>query len=141
MSNPSVPDSLKRIVAERATGCCEYCLSQVKFSSSPFSVEHIIPRTKGGTNALTNLALSCLGCNYRKFTATQAPDPFSGKLVSMYHPRLDDWAAHFQWNTDFTLIVGLTPTGRATIEKLQLNRDEVVNLRRVLLLVGKHPPR
>jgi hypothetical protein len=30
--------------------------------------------------------------------------------------------------------------GRATIEALQLNRVRVVNLRRVLLVTGDHPP-
>jgi hypothetical protein len=41
---------------------------------------------------------------------------------------------------DDTLIIGLTPTGRATVEKLQLNRLGVVNLRRVLSLMDLHPP-
>jgi hypothetical protein len=34
----------------------------------------------------------------------------------------------------------LTPTGRATVEKLQLNREGVVNLRQVMAMAGKHPP-
>jgi hypothetical protein len=38
------------------------------------------------------------------------------------------------------LIIGLTPTGRATIEALHLNRANVVNLRRVLYALGEHPP-
>jgi hypothetical protein len=42
--------------------------------------------------------------------------------------------------TDFTLAIGLTPTGRATVERLQLNREGVVNLRRVLRTIGQHPP-
>jgi hypothetical protein len=46
----------------------------------------------------------------------------------------------FAWNADFTLIIGLTPTGRATVETLQLNREGLVNLRRVLCAMGEHPP-
>jgi hypothetical protein len=38
------------------------------------------------------------------------------------------------------LIVGLTPTGRATIEALKLNREPLVNLRRLLYAAGEHPP-
>ncbi len=38
------------------------------------------------------------------------------------------------------MMVGITPTGRATLEKLQLNREGVVNLRRVLRLADEHPP-
>jgi hypothetical protein len=41
---------------------------------------------------------------------------------------------------DFTLVIGLTPIGRATIKALQLNREELVNLRRVLYAMGEHPP-
>ena len=37
-------------------------------------------------------------------------------------------------------MVGVTATGRATIEALRLNRSGVVNLRRILYLAGEHPP-
>ena len=35
---------------------------------------------------------------------------------------------------------GKTATGRATIERLKLNRLSVVNLRRVLLVAEEHVP-
>jgi len=35
---------------------------------------------------------------------------------------------------------GLTATGRATIAALDLNRQRVINLRRVLIRDGLHPP-
>ena len=38
-------------------------------------------------------------------------------------------------------IVGITPTGRATIEALQMNRPGPVNMRQLLYAMGKHPPR
>ncbi|MEG4968235.1 hypothetical protein QUB11_16585 [Microcoleus sp. B6-A1] len=37
-------------------------------------------------------------------------------------------------------MLGLTPTGRATIDRLQLNREGVVNLRGVLHSIALHPP-
>lgn len=43
------------------------------------------------------------------------------------------------WSDDETLIIGLTPIGRATIVKLELNREGVVNLRELLHAIGKHP--
>jgi hypothetical protein len=46
---------------------------------------------------------------------------------------------HFTWNDDFTLMIGLTLTGRATIAALHLNRAELVNLRRALYTLGEHP--
>jgi hypothetical protein len=42
--------------------------------------------------------------------------------------------------TKIYVAIGLTPTGRATVERLQLNREGVVNLRRVLRTIGQHPP-
>jgi hypothetical protein len=52
--------------------------------------------------------------------------------------RDEGWVA--SWNEDASLVIGRTPTGRATIEALRLNRPELVNLRRVLFAVGEHPP-
>jgi len=60
--------------------------------------------------------------------------------VPLYHPRQHDWHEHFAWNEDFTKLLGLTAIGRATIEKLQLNREGVMNLRHALGSIGKHPP-
>jgi hypothetical protein len=34
----------------------------------------------------------------------------------------------------------LTPTGRATVAALQLNRPAVVNIREARYSAGKHPP-
>jgi len=64
----------------------------------------------------------------------------SCEYVLLYHPRRDRWDTHFAWSDDFTLIVGLTPTGRATEATLFLNRDGVVNLRRLIYTIGEHPP-
>jgi 5-methylcytosine-specific restriction endonuclease McrA len=140
MSEPKLTAKQKEAIAHRAGGCCEYCRSQARFSPDPFSLEHITPRSKGGTDEDDNLALACQGCNNRKYNHVEARDPVSGKLVSLYHPHHQRWADHFGWNEDFTLAIGLTPTGRATVERLQLNREGVVNLRQVLRTIGQHPP-
>jgi hypothetical protein len=140
MSEPQITAKLKAEVAQRANGCCEYCRSQAQFSPDPFSIEHIMPRSQGGTENSNNLALACQGCNNRKYTHIKVRDPINGELVPLYHPRNQLWEAHFVWNEDFAIVVGLTPTGRATIERLQLNREGVVNLRRVLRAINQHPP-
>lgn len=140
MPESRVTAQQKKAVAERANRCCEYCRSQVRFAIQPFSIEHIIPRSAGGETALDNLALSCQGCNNHKYNKTEGRDPVSGDTVPLYHPRKQRWSNHFAWNDDFTLIIGLTPTGRSTVETLQLNREGVVNLRRVLYAMGEHPP-
>jgi hypothetical protein len=140
MPESRVTAQQKKAVAERANGCFEYCRSQVRFAIQPFSIEHIIPRSAGGETVLDNLALSCQGCNNHKYNKTEGRDPVSGDTVPLYHPRKQRWSNHFAWNEDFTLIIGLTPTGRSTVEALQLNREGVVNLRRVLYAMGEHAP-
>lgn len=140
MHEERIPASQKEAVARRANYCCEYCLSQVAYSPDPFSIDHIVPRASGGTNSLDNLAFACLGCNNQKFTTTTALDPVTGNTVSLYHPRQQAWHEHFRWDDDYRLLVGLTPTGRATVERLELNRSGVVNLRALLAAIDKHPP-
>ena len=130
----------KKTVYERAQYCCEYCFSQSKFSSDNYSIEHIIPLVKGGTSTLENLALSCQRCNNHKFTATHALDMATGTITPLYHPRNDIWSEHFQWSVDATEILGISPIGRATVQRLQLNREGLINLRNVFVAVGLHPP-
>jgi hypothetical protein len=140
MPDERISADLRRQVIERAHGCCEYCQSQASFATQAFSVEHILPRSKGGETVLANVALSCQGCNNHKYTKTEARDPVSKQIVQLYHPRQHAWQDHFAWNTDYTLVIGLTPTGRATVTSLQLNRVGLLNLRRVLYAMGEHPP-
>ncbi|HLK55596.1 MAG TPA: HNH endonuclease signature motif containing protein [Chthonomonadaceae bacterium] len=133
------PAGVKREVRKSARNRCEYCHSQEPFSPVTFSIEHIVPRSNGGEDVVENLALSCQECNNHKFTSTTARDTLSGEEVRLFHPRRDRWSDHFAWNEDFTLLLGLTATGRATIEKMQLNRASLINLRRVLYHAGFHP--
>ena len=137
---PKITAQLKQIIIERAAGCCEYCHSQARFATQPFSVEHIKPQSKGGETTLDNLALACQGCNNHKYNKTQAYDPITSAVASLYNPRQQKWSDHFNWNEDFTKVVGLTPIGRATVEVLQLNREGLMNLRRVLYAMSEHPP-
>lgn len=103
-------------------------------------MEHIIPQVKGGSDDVSNLAWSCQGCNQRKFTAVSGTDTLTSRKVRLFHPRLMHWNRHFQWSEDNLRMVGKTPTGRAAIERLKLNRLGVVNLRRSLLATDEHPP-
>jgi 5-methylcytosine-specific restriction endonuclease McrA len=140
MPEKYVPAALRRQIVASAGGVCEYCRSQARFSPQPFSVEHIMPHAAGGETSLKNLALSCQGCNGHKYTKRESMDPITLQTVPLFHPRQQRWSEHFAWSADATLIVGLTPTGRATVEALHLNRIELVNLREVLCAAQEHPP-
>ena len=101
-------------------------------------VEHIMP---DGGNALGNLALACASCNLSKARATTAPDPETNESVSLFNPRTQIWSEHFEWIQNGTMLRGLTPVGRATIVRLQMNVIRVVNARKVWVRAGEHPPK
>lgn len=141
MSREYISVDLRRLVIDRAKGFCEYCRSSGDFALESMEIEHIVPVGQGGLTTAENLALACHGCNNYKQVRTMGFDPVTEELVSLYHPRQMLWDAHFVWSEDTTLVIGLTAIGRATVILLRLNRAGVVNLRQVLAVVGKHPPK
>ena len=47
---------------------CAYCGKE----NTPFEVEHIVPRSRGGSNRVSNLTIACHDCNQRKGSLTAA---------------------------------------------------------------------
>jgi hypothetical protein len=140
MPGKRIPRSVRKLVIERAQKRCEYCQSWMHNAIHPFNIDHIIPGKEGGTHDPENLALSCGGDNNNKGDRTTAPDPLTKDVVPLFHPRKDNWALHFAWSEDFLDMIGLTPTGRATVELLKLNREGLRNMRRLTVASGEHPP-
>jgi len=129
----------QQLIIARAKQRCEYCWCPMEYSAQPYVFEHIIPIVQGGETSLDNLALACGGCNGHKYTKVEALDPATRKPALLYHPRVQQWQDHFSWSDDYLEVVGLTPSGRATVETLKLNRPGVINIRRLLRLAGQHP--
>lgn len=127
-------------ISKRAGGLCEYCQSPENYSNSTFEVEHILPISIKGKTESKNLAFACPGCNKYKSNRTAVFDPQSQIEIELYHPQKDVWSEHFAWNEDFTELIVRTAKGRVTIKTLKLNRRQVMNLRRILVLVDEHPP-
>lgn len=48
------------------------------------------------------------------------------------------WKEHFRW--DGVRVVGLTATGRATINALRMNRAIILAIRAEEEILGRHPP-
>jgi hypothetical protein len=139
MGRGAVPRRLKQAVAERAHHRCEFCRSRQDYAVDPFSAEHIIPKSRDGATDLDNLALSCQTCNNHKYNKVEGIDPETGLLAPLFHPRQQRWSEHFAWSEDTTLIIGRTPTGRATVHTLDVNRESLINLRLMLHRNGQHP--
>lgn len=52
---------LRTQIFENSKGKCIYCGNITSYDVG--SIEHIIPKSWGGTNSVTNLAWACAGCN------------------------------------------------------------------------------
>lgn len=126
-----------RLVHERAEYCCEYCQTSQEIIGQAMHVEHIDPN---GSDDPENLCLSCATCNLSKAQATTAIDPETKESVSLFHPRQQTWREHFVWIEDGLRLQGLTPVGRATIVRLKINIERVVNARNYWIKAGGHPP-
>lgn len=45
---------------------CQYCGRNPREDKTKLHIEHIIPKSRGGTNQINNLTTSCAECNYGK---------------------------------------------------------------------------
>ena len=109
-------------VERRAQGRCEYCRAPQQVAGYRFHVEHIVPRSRGGTDDLSNLALSCGTCNFAKGAALDASDPDGVTRVPLLNPRVDRWSDHFAVADDGFTLLGKTPVGVATVAALHMNQ-------------------
>jgi len=126
-----VPHRLYEPVARRARHRCEYCRAPEVVFNLEFEVEHVIPRALGGPDDLDNLALACRSCNLRKADVRRARDPETRQLVELFNPRSQTWGEHFRLHARTFAIEGLTPTGRATVRRLGMNRPPAIKARRL----------
>jgi 5-methylcytosine-specific restriction endonuclease McrA len=124
-------DSLTRArVWERAGHRCEYChLHQEDSPLAALHIEHVIPKVHGGADDLGNLALACIDCNLHKGSNLTGVDPETQQVTELFHPRRQDWDAHFEWRG--IRIVGKTAIGRTTVTVLRMNSADQLALRSV----------
>jgi hypothetical protein len=106
----------------------------------PLEVEHIIPRARHGKTTFNNLCLACHRCNEYKGDRVEALDSVTGETVPLFNPYLPRWHEHFKWSRNGVEIVGTTQCGRATVNALRLNNEDIVAARHIWVMVGFHPP-
>lgn len=129
----NLDEPTKEAVRRRAEHRCEYCrILQRFYPDFAFHVEHITAKQHGGADSLDNLALACHWCNRKKGPNLSAVDTETKTVVPLFHPRKDDWQRHFSLEPT-GYILGLSPTGRATVALLQMNTEVRVQIRRGML--------
>jgi len=140
MSRVYIPKQLRERVATRAGYRCAYCRTSAHLVGTTFEIDHIIPESLGGRTEEENLCLACPTCNGRKSNRVAAIDEITGETILLFDPNRQPWHEHFGWNESRDEIIGLTPTGRATVTALDLNRPVLVYARCLWVRWGRHPP-
>jgi len=120
-----VPADLRRRVRDHFASCCAYCRTAEGLTVAIFEFEHIVPRSAGGETVFENICFACPSCNRYKANRTVAVDPGTQDEVTLFHPHREEWSDHFAWSEDATELTALTPTGRATIAALRMNRPQL----------------
>ena len=125
--------SLVDLIWNRAQHRCEYCLFPASHAWLPFQLDHIVAEKHGGQTVAENLALSCFYCNSFKGPNIAGIDPDGEPAVAiqLFHPRKNIWSEHFGWK--LAILIGKTPTGRATISVLRMNDPAAIEFRELLI--------
>jgi hypothetical protein len=129
-----VPAPLRRLVEERAQNRCEYCRLHIEDAFWPHEVDHIYAEKHGGATVEINLCFSCNTCNRYKGSDICSLDPATGDVTTLFHPRHDQWSAHFRLENG--RIEPQTATGRVTVRLLHFNDDDRIQERRRLIQLG-----
>ena len=126
----------RELVRKRAVGRCEYCRIHEDDEPYVFHLEHIIPIKHGGGDDPSNLAWSCHNCNLAK--GANLSGRLQDETVPLFHPRQQQWNRHFRWVGP--VLLGKTKCGTATVRVLNINADDRVRLRAILIKADRFHP-
>ena len=129
--------NLRREIAERARGCCEYCLTPEWILLAGCEVDHVISRKHGGITDASNLTFACARCNRAKGSDIGSLVPATGQYCRLFNPRIDCWEDHFA--LEGPMVVGLTDVVQVTVNILRLNDPERLAERVLLQQIGEYP--
>jgi len=129
---------LRRLVALRAGGLCEYCLIHEDDTYLGCQVDHVISEKHGGPPDSENLDYACALCNPSKGSDIGSIASSTGELTRLFNPRTDRWADNFVLAR--SVIQPQSPIGEATVRTLAMNHAERVLERETLRQTGRYPP-
>jgi 5-methylcytosine-specific restriction endonuclease McrA len=82
----------RRNIFVRDRNTCQYCGRS--FHSSELNLDHVVPRSQGGTTSWENIVCSCVPCNKRK--GGHRPDQAGMRLV--VPPRTPRWSPEYAFS-------------------------------------------
>lgn len=136
MSATYITAQLRRIIVQRASSLCEYCLIHVDDTYWGCQIDHIISEKHGGVTDAENLAHACSFCNRNKGSDVGSRTQ-KGQFVRFFNPRSDSWSDHFR--LDGITIVPLTDIGEVTTRILGFNQIDRLLERQELQELGRYP--
>lgn len=77
--------NIREYLLEKFNRTCVYC----KKKNIPLQIEHIVPKSRDGSNQLNNLAIACERCNQKKCAKTAAEFGFPGIQEKVKRPLRD----------------------------------------------------
>lgn len=78
----------RRNVLERDKNTCQYC----NYKGDQLTLDHIIPRSRGGGDSWENLVAACVRCNIKKGNRT----PKEAQMILNKQPRKPYSSLHFE---------------------------------------------
>lgn len=107
-------------------GRCRYCGVSETSVGGELEIDHFHPQASGGSDDIENLVYACTACN--RFKGDYAPLSDAPDSLRLLRPQRDDLGAHIE-ETVHGRFIGLTPRGWFHIQRLHLNRPQLVELR------------
>ena len=114
--SPFDREKLRRLYQFR----CGYCGTSEADVGAELEVDHYQPRSKGGSDNFSNLVYCCPACNRFKGNYWNPSSP-----LRVLHPHRDNPSEQFR-EGEHGLLIPLTETGKFHVERLQLNRPQLV---------------
>lgn len=119
---------LRRTIRTLYAFACGYCGVTETEVGAYLTIDHFIPLDAGGSDDVENLVYACHTCNLHKSSAWNAQYP------PILHPLRTDMMLHVRLLPDGTL-QSLTPEGAKHIETLHLNRQPMIEHRKMRRMI------
>lgn len=130
----------KDAILRRCGGQCVYCtISEGEYGGSDnFHVEHFRPKSlfEALENEIDNLFSACAVCNRFKGDDWPGEPNAAGSTATFLDPGIADYHQHITMPRPSVVLAGATVAGSYVVERLFLNRGQLLTSRRFRIALG-----